>query len=314
MNDSPKTCSIHAPCKINLHLAVGDRRPDGFHELESIFAALDFGDDLYFKITGSKNFFKLRLSQSINSGIFPENDNLISGISLKSDNLISRAVELFRAETGLNHGLQCVLEKRIPLGAGLGGGSSDAASTLIALNSLFSAGLPAEKLLEMAAKLGSDVPFFLYGGVAKVTGRGECIKPLPALPDYAVLLVKPSFRSSTAEAFRLLDEYRNSSENLRSSGSAGSACDNFMNEEWPYFNDFLSILPQADIYREICRDLLRNGAEFAGLSGSGSCCFGIFKDYKKALKAKKSIKSQKIQFNLNQCTFFLASAAIPVLK
>ena len=343
MGDTPKTCSIHAPCKINLHLAIKDRRADGFHNLESVFAALDFGDDLFFELAGKEGFYDLSLFQnsvsfgkgfrktvlkdsfSFKSKEVLEKPHLIVNHSpdfgeflpdLGEKNLISRAVSLFRQKTGFNQELRCVLDKKIPVGAGLGGGSSDAASTLIALNSLSGANLSIENLSEMAAILGSDAPFFLKGGAAYVTGRGEHIKPLPQPPDYAVLLAKPPFHSLTAEAFRLFDQNstRTSAKNIDSGSQGWRGSWPESSSEWLFYNDFLSVLPQSKIYTEICHELRQNGAEFAGLSGSGSCCFGIFKDLQSAQKAEIAIKSAKIELNFTQCTFFLASAAIPVLE
>ncbi|MCL2831534.1 MAG: 4-(cytidine 5'-diphospho)-2-C-methyl-D-erythritol kinase [Treponema sp.] len=324
MKHPPRACTIHAPAKINLHLEIGGVRPDGFHELESLFVCLDFGDDLRFEIVRDKGFVLQTINQKFPAEFYGKN------------NLISRAVRVFCEKTGFNEGLQCFLDKKIPLGAGLGGGSSDAASALLALNRLSQKNLSLEKLSEMAVLLGSDVPFFLHGGAAVVKGRGEIIEPLagsffkqssfiksgPArffgTGGCRVILIKPPFSSDTAEAYRLLDLYREKhrgvKNNLLTVSKEKIDIKRILNSEpgkWPFSNDFLSVLPQTDIYREIIKNLLDGGADFAGLSGSGSCCFGVFTDSK---IAENHYKLQQIQQYFIQNTFFLASAADPVLE
>ena len=304
---------IRAPCKINLHLEVKDRRPDGFHNLESLFVSLAFGDELYFELTEETGFWALRLAETSDSG-------MESGDFTGENNLISRAVSLFRAKTGFNHGLKCVLEKNIPLGAGLGGGSSNAASTLLALNELANTGLSEDELLDMALSLGSDVPFFIKAGMDKtgkntaalVRGRGEHIIPVRLPPEYPVLLVKPPFRSNTTEAFAFLSQYRKKNTGFNA-GPTVKPCPEGLDkawasspDQWPFFNDFLNILPKKEIYHEILRELKTMGALFTGLSGSGSCCYGIFNDVKTAQMAESTIKSRKIEKIFTRLTFFLA--------
>ncbi|MDR3020568.1 MAG: 4-(cytidine 5'-diphospho)-2-C-methyl-D-erythritol kinase [Treponema sp.] len=187
--------SVFAPAKVNLHLAVLDRREDGFHNLESLFLAVDFGDTLHFEPIEGKNAFEISM-EGQNSAIPPEK------------NIIFNALSLFREKTAFSQGINIHVEKRIPLGGGLGGGSSNAAVTLLALNKLTGAPLARNTLLDMAAALGSDVPFFVSEiPAAWVTGRGEHITPVEA-PRVSLVLVNPGFSSNTAEAFRLLAEAR----------------------------------------------------------------------------------------------------------
>jgi 4-diphosphocytidyl-2-C-methyl-D-erythritol kinase len=289
--------SIHldAPCKINLHLRVKERRSDGFHELESVFLALAFGDTLHIGLgeAGEADEFRAeygptRLSERETGGIFGE----IPG----ADNTVLKAAALFRARTGFDRPLRIRLEKRIPLGAGLGGGSSDGAASLIALNGLAKqAGhrrlLDAAELGEAAAELGSDVPFFLGlltggGGAALASGRGEHIRPIEGPPDCAVLLANPGFPSNTAEAYRLLDacrDKRGAGTSPRAGPSGQSLVDALGGppSRWPYTNDFLEVFLAGDdapavAYRTILERLRDQGADFCGLTGSGSTCFGIF--------------------------------------
>jgi 4-diphosphocytidyl-2-C-methyl-D-erythritol kinase len=214
-------------------------------------------------------------------------------------NLVLRAVDLFQKQTGFDSALKIRLNKRIPSGAGLGGGSSDAASSLLALNLLSGAALPMEELAKMAIQLGSDVPFFLSGGAAFVGGRGELLKPAALSRKLCVLLVKPPFPSDTARAFRLLDSWREaglpsgqlSTEDLALAIGREP-------ETWPFFNDFSSVFldpvyfPNAGFYRKILATMREKGASFAGISGAGSCCYGIFNEAALAKEAKTAFFRQ----------------------
>jgi 4-diphosphocytidyl-2-C-methyl-D-erythritol kinase len=173
----------------------------------------------------------------------------------------------------------------------------------------------------MAAILGSDAPFFLHNGAAWVTGRGERIEPLPlpVIKRYGVLLVKPPFQSDTPRAFQLLDIQRekNSPSVCKISESGPEELKKAWTkppQEWPFFNDFLPLLAETKIYQRIIGNLRGAGALFAGLSGSGSCCFGIFETQEKAETAERAIiASIKTQI-FTQTTIFLASEANPVLE
>ena len=268
--------TVRAPAKVNLHLAVKDRRPDGFHDLESVFLALDFGDTLHFEPLAGKNALE------------------IAGMSLPVEkNIIFKAVSLFRDRTGFDQGLRISVEKRIPLGSGMGGGPSDAASTLLALNKLAEGAVPVlsrDALLEMAASLGSDVPFFVSGArAAWVTGRGEVIKPVEPPPRCFIVLVNPGFPSETAAAFRLLDDYRSSNSSFLIPHSSFSLTGN--PETWPFRNDFLPVFEDHEktVYTEILSQLRELGAGFVGLSGAGSTCFGVFTGKAQAAKAAEAL-------------------------
>lgn len=325
------TCSVKAPGKINLHLRVKEKRADGFHGLESLFAAIAFGDTLFFEQI-DEGSWELGINWHP-SALETLNDKSRENLDLFAENnLVSRAAALFRAKTNIKSGFRCTLEKHIPLGAGLGGGSSDAASALLALNFMTKAGLSREDLLEMALKLGSDVPFFISGGAAWISGRGEHIESIPAPGDFGVLLVKPPFPSNTALAYQCLDRHREKAPGPIS-GISGSPESGFIPGkpeypgredlkniwalppgDWPFYNDFLPLLPERESYGRILKNLKDQGALFSGLSGSGSCCFGIFEDKKKAAMAEKALKSSGNNKNFIQLTFFLASGADPVLQ
>ncbi|MCL2044300.1 MAG: 4-(cytidine 5'-diphospho)-2-C-methyl-D-erythritol kinase [Treponema sp.] len=283
---------IDAPAKLNLSLRIKDRRPDGFHNIESLFLALAFGDTLCVETAGSPSSLEICMNWQID-GLQPA---IIPPSELPPDkNIISRAVSLFRNSTGYTMGLKITVTKRIPLGGGLGGGSSDAAATLLALTRLASSdgcgdicGFPSNAALAgMGADLGSDVPFFLHcrsSPAAWVTGRGECVQPVE-LPDgvfdISFVLVNPGFPSDTAQAFRQWDISRDFPAKMQIPDFSTQV-------SVPFFgNDFLPVLSAyRDEYGVILSSLNNLGADYSGLSGSGSTCFGVFSNQKKAIMAK----------------------------
>ncbi|MDR0513085.1 MAG: 4-(cytidine 5'-diphospho)-2-C-methyl-D-erythritol kinase, partial [Treponema sp.] len=295
-SDPTKKCIISAPCKVNLHLGIGQRRKDGFHNVKSIFAACALSDTLTFEQgkPGGESSLILQYEVSkdaCDSAHAESHDSAIPAIPT-TENLVSKAISLFAAHTGSHCAFNVLLEKRIPIGAGLGGGSSDAASALMALNLLSGNILSEKQLLSLAACLGSDVPFFIGQNTAAfVSGRGERVKAVPPPPEMPVLLVKPPFSSDTAGAYRLLDEARAAAEAATMQASSAQNKPNpselelievltQLPQKWPFYNDFLPVFLErdaaaADAYREILARLRESGALFAGLSGSGSCCFGV---------------------------------------
>lgn len=275
---------VIAPCKINLHLGIFDRRPDGFHNLESIFQSLDIGDII--RIASLKKRFVCELN--------------MAGSVQTEHNIVYKTVDRFRSACGFDGGLRICIDKRIPMGAGLGGGSSDAAAVLKALNQTLAKPLPPDRLMEIAASLGSDVPFFLSAPTALVGGRGECIRALDYAAPYAVVLVNPGIHSDTGSAFGLMDKVR-SEKGLNLSvplGESGMEKGLFAEAgQWPFYNDFLSLFlrygstKEQRVYQEILEGLAVCGADFTGLSGSGSTCFGVFIDHKQAKDAEKSLSA-----------------------
>jgi 4-diphosphocytidyl-2C-methyl-D-erythritol kinase len=183
---------IDAPAKVNLTLHVGERRADGYHRLISLFQMISLYDRIRIRSLKTDDSYRL------------EGD---CGVPAE-ENIITRAVELFRRRTGLRRGVRIQVEKNIPLGGGLGGGSSDAAAVLVGLNQLFAGGLDDGGLCSLAAELGSDIPFFLGKAAALVSGRGEIVEPLTPRRDYALVLVYPGFPVDTREAYLWLDARR----------------------------------------------------------------------------------------------------------
>src|SRR5687768_17275273 len=178
---------LFAPAKVNLSFEIKGRRADGFHEIETLMAPISLSDRLTIEAGPSDGVIEF----SCDDPSLPAGD----------DNLVVRAVKLFREATKSATGVNIVLEKKIPHGAGLGGGSSDAASTLLGLNELFAAGLRDDDLMKLAARLGSDVPFFVVRSPALCRGRGEMVAPTSLSAPLRLLLLKPDFGVPTAWAY-----------------------------------------------------------------------------------------------------------------
>jgi len=312
-DENSSVLAIEAPAKVNLHLAVKNKRPDGFHDLESIFMALEFGDTLYFEQVAADDHLEITM----------KGENLPNFALPTEENIIFKAVSMFMKRTGYNQGLRIMVEKRIPIGGGLGGGSSDAVSTLLALNILASDGkglLNRASLIEMAASLGSDLPFFLSeSGAAWVGGLGDVIKPVKAPKNLFFVLVNPGFSSKTAAAYSLLDESRagltyDCTESVKNENDLMNA---LIGEprKWPFINDFLPVFlsqPEntannaGEVYLNILAQLKELDAEFAGLTGTGSTCFGVFNNRETAEKARKLLSKT---WNNTILTFPLAFEA-----
>jgi 4-diphosphocytidyl-2-C-methyl-D-erythritol kinase len=255
--------TVEAPAKLNLHLDILGRRPDGYHDLRSLFIAVDAADRLRVTLGAAEDGDGLR--------------ELVGGVDDRR-NTIVRAVELYRRAAGTSAGVGVTVEKRIPLGAGLGGGSSDAAAALRALNHAAAHPLPPETLLKLGAGIGSDVPFFLAGARALVEGRGEKVRPLPIAPRFALVLLVPDFSVDTADAYRRYDHAapappgeRVSSDELVRSFAEDPP------EKWRFFNSFSSLLfYRFPVFARLETALRAAGALFTGVSGSGSSFFGVF--------------------------------------
>lgn len=265
---------IESPAKINLHLAVLGVREDGYHEIDSIFQLVSLTDEIRIRSLKENNVLH------------------IEGMNIpKHDNIIYRAVEVFRRETGIRSGLSVQITKRIPMGGGLGGGSGNAASVLIGLDRMFGTCLTKSDLSRLGAGLGSDVPFFCHAACARVRGRGEVVESIPARTDYQVILLYPGFGISSQEAFMLLDRERGTYRSAEF--DAVSMYRESPPERWEFFNSFFPILAQADERFKALRERLQlSGAVFSGLSGSGSTLFGIFQDEERASRAWKQLNGE----------------------
>jgi 4-diphosphocytidyl-2-C-methyl-D-erythritol kinase len=273
-----RSARLRASAKLNLGLRVLYKRPDGYHELRTIFQTISLADDL--EIT-----FARASSTSIEMLGTPE----------IRDNLAERAARLVLEAAGKHGAVRLKLRKNIPAGAGLGGGSSDAAAILLSLPVLAGARIPMEQLLALAAKLGSDVPFFLYGGTALGLGRGEELYPLPDQPPQRALVVVPAIHSSTADA------YRDLSETLTNIGLQNKL-DSFQRDVWgrgasgekpSLINDFEGVVLARHPELAGIRERLRQaGAIRVAMTGSGSAIFGIFDNPGKLERARLGWEKQ----------------------
>jgi 4-diphosphocytidyl-2-C-methyl-D-erythritol kinase len=244
---SSASCSVPAPAKLNLMLRVVGRRPDGYHLLQTVFRLIDHGDTLTFRLRDDGVIARV---------------NAVPGIN-PADDLAVRAASLLRQAGGGKGGVDIALEKRLPMGGGLGGGSSDAATTLLALNRLWGLDLPRARLLELALDLGADVPVFVFGENAFGEGVGERLQPISLPPAWYVVLMPP-VALSTARIFAHPELKRDSKMITIQSFSVDEAG-----------NDLEPLVCRE--YPEVARhlDWLRQFGR-AMMTGSGACVFAGF--------------------------------------
>jgi 4-diphosphocytidyl-2-C-methyl-D-erythritol kinase len=268
------TYSIKTPAKLNIRLKVTGLRPDGYHELVSIMVPVGLYDILELRVP-----FDGRIQITCKDTDVPSDKN----------NLIYRAAELFMYQTGLDEGASITLLKNIPVSAGLGGGSSDAAATLLALNRIYSNPLSDPDLHALAVKLGADVPFFLNCRPSLATGIGEILSPIPNWPELWYIIVVPPFKVSTSWAYQNLrlrlttDEYTDIFEMLKKGNYSIS---NILE------NDLEKVTSASfPIINTLKKSLMDAGAEGAIMSGSGPSVFGIFLTNEKAVCAKEALLS-----------------------
>jgi 4-diphosphocytidyl-2-C-methyl-D-erythritol kinase len=270
---------LEAPAKVNLHLRVDGLRPDGYHDLLSVFCAVSLTDTLALRRSGPPGSLRLRGRFDVPA----------------EANLVTRAVEAFRAETGIRDGVAAAVRKRIPVGSGLGGGSSDAAAALRCMEALFEAPLAPARRQEIASRLGSDVPFFLEGAAALVEGRGERVQRLGPRTDFALVAVLAGVAVVTADAYRWLDADR--AAGARDAGACTltraevlEAWEGGVAGRWGLANDFdgpvLARVPALAAARDA---LLAAGALSAGLTGSGSTVIGLFPGRSEAEACRRTL-------------------------
>jgi 4-diphosphocytidyl-2-C-methyl-D-erythritol kinase len=257
------TLRLEALAKVNRSLLVLGVRPDGYHELDTLFQTIDLSDDL----------------------VLEEDDRLtlsVAGKALPADgrNLVLRAARALADRFGTARGARMVLTKRIPVGAGLGGGSADAASALLGLNVLWNLNRPVGELAPVAASVGSDVAFFLFGGRARGTGRGERIETLPDVPAESLVLLVPPFGMATPEVYR----------ELGAGPLSGPLSPGPPEREMPDRNDLEAAAERLRPgLRDLRESLLSAGALSSRLSGSGSTLFGVFPGRTEAERAAAAL-------------------------
>ncbi len=278
---------VRAPAKLNLGLRVLGRRPDGLHRLESLFVPLDLADELELEVSpAAVASVKLRL-EAAGQGVD------LAAVPSDGTNLAARAAALFLKAAGLDLELMIRLRKRIPVGAGLGGGSSDAGAVLRTLHGCYSTALPAGELQRLAAELGADVPFFLAPRPAVVSGIGDVVRPLEGVPPLALLLVSPGISLATAAVYEAYDAQGGALTAPRP-GSTMPAISGLPADPRA-LADCLATRLENDLEPAALRlcpalaglaERIRAvGALGTGLSGSGATVFGVFDDVSTARSA-----------------------------
>lgn len=253
-DDAPFSAAYPAPAKLNLMLRVVGRRADGYHLLQTVFRFIDYSDSLRFRVRRDGVIARV---------------NDVEGVPADCD-LCVRAARLLRAVTGTTLGADIALEKRLPLGGGLGGGSSDAATTLLALNQLWGTAVPKSQLIDLAVKIGADVPVFVFGDNAFAEGIGEQLQPLPLPPAWYVVLCPP-VTVSTPAVFQHPDLKRDSQKvtihgfSKQGVGAPGVVA----------VNDLQPLV--ARLYPQVGHHLAWLSARGqAMMTGSGACVFAAF--------------------------------------
>jgi 4-diphosphocytidyl-2-C-methyl-D-erythritol kinase len=255
-----QTLTLPAPAKLNLMLHITGRRADGYHELQTLFQFLDYGDELSFRV---REDGQIRLLTEL------------PGVDHDS-NLIVRAARMLQRESGCTLGADIQLAKRLPMGGGIGGGSSDAATTLLGLDHLWNTGLGEDRLAELGLSLGADVPVFVRGRAAFAEGVGERLQPVD-LAEPWFLVIAPQVSVSTAEIFADPELTRNTPAiTVRSllAGGGHNDCQPVVEKRYPEVRNALSLL---------------NKFVQARMTGTGACVFGSFPNEGEADKVRRQL-------------------------
>lgn len=276
--DSPhparSAVTVFAPAKVNLILRVLDRRPDGFHNVWSLMQTVGLEDTVTIHLLPQHSEIRLQCDSN--------------ALSVDQTNLVYRAAAAVLAQSQRKIGLDIRLAKRIPMGAGLGGGSSDAAATILGVNHLLNLGWSTARMAEAGQALGSDVPFFFQAPTAVVAGRGEQVGAIHVTGSRWAVLVNPGFPVETKWAYHELSATRQGVTPL------SERCIQLQSQGWLTWDDVISlaandfedpVFATHPVLRQIKADLLSRGAQLALLSGSGATVFGIFQEEARARQA-----------------------------
>ena len=273
--------SVLAPAKINVYLNVGARRSDGYHDLETVMQTVSLFDRL--EVT------KCLPSEKNEIRLFCRNMKIPSD----ENNLVYRAAVAFFEEAKIEkYNVEFLLEKRIPCEAGLGGGSSDAAATVLALDRLYHTAMSLETMCKIGVRLGADVPFCMKKGTVYATGVGEIMESAPPMPDCAFVIAMPKGKGiSTGAAYQALDALPpdENAVSFTDFKKAVSACDLKMIANLLY-NKFEAVTPEKTGSAKLRKMLLETGAMGARMSGSGTAVFGIYPHIGAARKAKAELE------------------------
>lgn len=272
--------TLRPPAKINWFLNVFSKREDGFHDILSLMQRVTLSDLLTFESS--------------------DDIEVITEAAIPLDNnLVYRSAVLLKEFSGIKQGVRIELKKEVPMAAGLGGGSSDAACTMIGLNRLWNLNLPVHELMRLGERLGSDIPFFFQGPVAVVEGRGEKVTQVTLMKQYTLLLIKPQIEISTAWAYK--EFHANTGNNAavltKKDNNIRLLCHALENGDFKYLASILRndlephVVKRHPVINNIKNYLLSKGAVFSSMSGSGPTVFGVFEAEEKAFKAMETLSS-----------------------
>eukprot|EP01035_Chromulina_nebulosa_P017468 gene17468-23020_t len=281
MNVSSLT--VLAPAKLNLTLTVTARRSDGYHKLDSLFVFCGLTDQI--TVTNADT-----LELATISGPFGRH------LDRGADNLLLRAAALLQAEAGITHGARITLDKRIPVAAGLGGGSADAAAILLALNQLWALDWPLGRLEALSAKLGADVPACIRSQPVVARGIGNLLSPAPAMPECGILLVNPRVLTPTPAVFKAFREQNPNipARRLQPLAASFPTLRVLVGAIAPRGNDLIqAAISVTPVIADVLDALKRlPDAVYASLSGSGATCFALFPTQERAAEAARQIAEQ----------------------
>jgi len=272
---------VYAPAKLNLYLDVLNKRPDGYHNIKTLFEKIDLKDEIEI----------IQKRSGIDVKIEPE-----ARCPGGKDNIVYKAAEALLKAAGVNLGLEIIIRKNIPVGSGLGGGSSDAASVLRAINEKFNLGIMPDKLFSIAGELGKDVPFFMLdASFAIARSTGEDLEPIDTDVSFFHVVVKPDVSISTAMMYKRLDNMHRSprKDNFKAIIPALKN-NNLTLLKDSYYNAFEEVLADESLYIEKTKSLLlASGADAVFLSGSGSALFCTVKEKEDAIKILEQIPKKQ---------------------
>jgi len=263
----PETVVLHCPAKVNYYLRVTGRRPDGYHDLVNVMCKVSLFDEITMTVGGA--------------GLSVVSDT--PGVPSGPENIVYRGIRLLLDTAGQEIGVDIGIRKHIPAQSGLGGASSDAAAVMARLNEMLGLGFSHRDLIALGAKIGSDVPFFLFGSPAVATGKGEILEMIGGIPEAWLVIVKPAEGISTRGAYEKIDlvltEEKKHIIMPKFIDTLDSLIGSMHNDFEPVAEELLGEIA------EIKRELLRRGALGAMLSGSGSAVFGVFSEESRARNA-----------------------------
>jgi len=282
---------VTAAAKINIGLEIGDPGPDGYHPIVGVFQSVGIVDEIVCEVSDGHAI--------IVEGRFD---------CAEEDTTIHKAAKLFLERVGARHSVRLSVQKRIPAKAGLGGGSADAAATILALDRLLETGLDSAALRVIGREIGADVPFFMSGGAAVVSGFGEIVEPIPPRLDIGIVVAMPSFGVATKWAYAELDAFRRARGGpsvpphapLNPAARKDAMVSMFRGpvKDWGFINSFAPMLEaKYPVYGDMRALLGAEGALYSAITGSGACLYGVFASFNAARSACERLEAARRSLN-----------------